>query len=85
MGSDDFDRITRLTVALLLGLWLFFIGMKYQVEYPRTLIELTGQPWWRLLIIIGVVAAAFWCPMVGALAAFAAILYLADARALTFE
>lgn len=81
--TGQVDRILRNVAAVSLAVWIFFIAGKYQAEYPRTLIELAGQPWWRVLIVAGAVAAAFWCPRVGVLAALAAVLYLADVRALT--
>lgn len=82
-SSGKIDTIARLSVAILLGVWLLTIGMSFHAEYPRDLIELSGQPWWRLLMIVAAVSAAFWCPRVGVLAALAVILYLADLRALT--
>ena len=83
MPSSQTDKALRIAAATLLGVWIFFVAGRYEAEYPRTLIELAGQPWWRVLVVGGAVAAAFWCPRVGVLAALAAILYLADIRALT--
>lgn len=82
-SSGKIDTIARLSVAILLGVWLLTVGLSFQAEYPRDLIELAGQPWWRLLMILAAVAAAFWCPRVGVLAALAVVVYLADLRALT--
>jgi hypothetical protein len=82
-SSGKIDTIARLSIAILLGVWLLMVGLSFRAEYPRDLIELAGQPWWRLLMILAAVAAAFWCPRVGVLAALAVILYLADLRALT--
>lgn len=82
-SSGKIDTIARLSVAILLGVWLVTVGLSFQAEYPRDLIELAGQPWWRLLMIVAAVAAAFWCPRVGVLAALAVVVYLADLRALT--
>lgn len=82
-SSGKIDTIARLSVAILLGVWLVTVGLSFQAEYPRDLIELAGQPWWRLLMILAAMAAAFWCPRVGVLAALAVVVYLADLRALT--
>ncbi len=82
-SSGKIDTIARLSIAILLGVWLLMVGLSFQAEYPRDLIELAGQPWWRLLMILAAVAAAFWCPRVGVLAALAVVVYLADLRALT--
>ena len=81
--SGSMDRMARLIIAALLGTWLLFIGMQYHAEYPKTIIDLSGQPWWRALLVGGVLASAFWCPRIGVLSALAVILYLADVRALT--
>jgi hypothetical protein len=81
--SGDADKIARMAAAAILGTWLLFYGAVYHAEYPRVAIELSGQPWWRALLVGGVLAAAWWCPRVGALAALSLILYLADLRALT--
>ena len=63
--------------------WLLVIGLIYNVPYPKEMIDLSGQPLWRLLLVAGAVAGAYWCPQVGLLAAMAVILYLSDLRALT--
>jgi hypothetical protein len=81
--TGDIDKIARMSAAALLAVWLIFYGAIYHAEYPRTAIELSGQPWWRALLVGGVLAAAWWCPRVGALAALTLILYLTDLRALT--
>ncbi len=83
MPSGNFDKISRMIVAVLLGIWLIGVGLTFHAEYPRELIELAGQPWWRLLVVVGAIAAAYWCPRVGILAAIAVVVYLADLRALT--
>lgn len=83
MPTGHGDKLVRLIVAALLGTWLLFVGLVYHAEYPQTLIEMSGQPWWRALLVGGVVASAFWCPRISVLAALAVILYLADVRALT--
>lgn len=81
--TGDMDKIARMAAAAVLATWLLFYGAVYHAEYPRVAIELSGQPWWRALLICATIAAAWWCPRVGALAALAVVLYLADLRALT--
>ncbi len=83
MPSNSLDKTLRLIVFALLATWLVFVGLIYHAEYPKSLIELTGQPWWRAIMVAAVFAAAYWCPRISALAALAVILYLADVRALT--
>ena len=77
------ERLSRALAITLLMVWLLVIGLIYNVPYPKEMIDLSGQPLWRLLLVAGAVAAAAWCPRVGILAALAVILYLADMRGLT--
>ena len=81
-STGQLDTVARLIAAILLAVWLVMIGLTFQAEYPRQLIELSGQPWWRLLMVAAAMAAAYWCPRVGVLFALAVVLYLADLRAL---
>ncbi len=81
-STGQLDTIARLSAAILLAVWLVMIGLTFHAEYPRELIELSGQPWWRLLMVAAAMAGAYWCPRVGILLALAVIVYLADLRAL---
>lgn len=81
--TDQTDKIARLSVAILLMVWLVFNCLTFHSEYSKELIELAGQPWWRLLMVLSVMAGAYWCPRVGVLAALTIIIYLVDVRALT--
>ena len=81
-STGQLDTVPRLIAAILLAVWLVMIGLTFQAEYPRQLIELSGQPWWRLLMVSAAMASAYWCPRVGVLFALAVVLYLADLRAL---
>lgn len=80
---DGVDALSRQIAIVLLFVWLMYIGLKYHKSYPKEMVELAGHPLWRLLLVVGAVAAAAWCPRVGILAALAVILYLADMRGLT--
>ena len=82
-ATDNMDKISRIFVAVLFIIWLLMVGLQFHAEYPKELIELAGQPWWRLLMVLSVMAGAYWCPRVGILAALTIVLYLVDVRALT--
>ncbi len=82
-ATGQIDSIARMVVAILLGTWLIVFGLSFEAEYPKELIIMAGQPWWRLLMVIAAIAAAYWCPRVGVLAALAVVVYLAHLRALT--
>lgn len=77
------ERLSRAIAITLLIIWLLVVGLIYHAPYPKEMIDLSGQPLWRLLLVGGVVTGAYWCPQVGLLAALAVILYLSDLRALT--
>ena len=77
------ERLSRALAITLLIVWLLVVGLIYHAPYPKEMIDLSGQPLWRLLLVAGVVAGAYWCPQVGLLAALAVVLYLSDLRALT--
>ena len=81
--TDTTDTIARLSTAIVLIIWLITKGLAFHAEYPKELVELAGQPWWRLLMVLTVRAGAYWCPTVGVLAALTIILYLVDVRSLT--
>ncbi len=81
-STGKIDSTLRLIASMLLVLWLLLVGMRFQAEYPREMIELSGQPWWRLLMVVAAIAAAYWCPRVGILMGLSVVLYLADLRAL---
>jgi hypothetical protein len=59
-----------------------FYGTSFETEYSNKLINLYINPWWRVLIVALVVAAAMWSPRIGILAAFVAFFYFSDVGAL---
>lgn len=59
-----------------------FYSTSFEVEYSKKLINLYINPWWRLLVVGLVVAAAIWSPRIGILVALAAFFYLSDVGAL---
>lgn len=77
------ERLSRALAITLLIIWLLVVGLIYHAPYPKEMIDLSGHPLWRILLVAGAVAGAYWCPQVGLLAALAVVLYLADLRALT--
>ena len=83
LAYEQGDHLARQITAVLLLVWLLIVGMKYHAAYPKELVQLAGHPLWRLLVVVGAVAASVWCPRVGILAAIAVVLYLADMRSLT--
>ena len=76
--SPGVDGPARVAVMLLFAVLLVFYSMSFEVAYSRPLVDLYVFPWWRLLIVVAVLAAALWCPRVGAVVGLAAFFYLAD-------
>ena len=72
------DSTLRLGSLFAVSIWLYFHGMVYQQPYDIKLIELNLFPWWNILLVAAVAAAAVWCPRVGIVAALAVFLYLSD-------
>lgn len=72
------DGTLRLGSLFVVSIWLYFHGMVYQQPYDMKLVELNLFPWWNILLVAAVAAAAIWCPRVGILAALAVFLYLSD-------
>ena len=81
--KNKLDGTLRLIAAVILIGWLLVYGLVYRAEYPDKLVALYNEPWWRLLLIGLIVAAAFWCPRVGILLAFSILLYFSDIDTLT--
>lgn len=72
-------EVILLTVIVLVAV---FHSTAFEVEYSKKLVNLYINPWWRLLVIALVVAAAMWSPRLGILVALAAFFYLSDVGAL---
>lgn len=59
-----------------------FYATSFETEYSNKLINLYINPWWRLLVVALVVAAAMWSPRIGILTAFVSFFYFSDVGAL---
>jgi hypothetical protein len=81
--TDKVDNVLRLSVSLIIIVWLFSQAFLYQAEYPTQLVKLYREPLWRILLIVLVIAAFMWCQNVGILLALAVIMYITDLDTLT--
>ena len=77
------DIILRITILTGLLGFILLNGSIFEEKYPHSFVELYTFPWWRLLIVLLVIAGAAWCPYVGLATATAAFLYLNDMHILT--
>lgn len=85
MGIMDLPVPQLLEIGVVLVLFLFLLknSSVFEEVYPRQTVELYEYPWWRLLIVLLVVAGAGWSPVVGLATATVAFFYLQDVHVLT--
>jgi hypothetical protein len=80
--SNSVDGLMRLIVVAAAGICLVVYSMPFETQYHPKLIELYMQPWWRLLTVLLVGAAAIWCPRVAIVVTLVVFFYLGDMHTL---
>jgi hypothetical protein len=75
METDDVFRVIAVFLAVFV---IVYYSTLMERPYHQRLALLYTYPWWRLLVVLLVLAAAAWCPRVGVLVAFIVFLYLHD-------
>jgi len=81
--STVIDKTARLLVTLVFFIWNLFEGSLFHTPYPVEWVYLYKFPYWRLFLVITLIAALVWCPTVGIMAALALFFYLNDLSRLT--
>ena len=76
--SVKLDTIINYTMIVILILWNWMVSTKLETPYPELLVELYAIPITRIFLLLFVLLAAVWCPMVGVLAALAYVCLGAD-------
>lgn len=76
------DGLMRLIFVAVVGGILIMNSTVFETQYGDKLIDLYLAPWWRILIVGFVIAAALWCPRVGIVVALLAFFYLNDMETL---
>ncbi len=84
------DATARTIVTAIFFLWNLYEGSVFEAPYDKTLVKLYGFPLFRFVLILLVIAAAYWCPRVGVMVALAVFFYMEDMEKLrrpwvTFE
>jgi hypothetical protein len=84
------DAAARTIVTSIFFIWVLYEGSVFESPYDKTLVKLYGFPLFRLALVLLVLAAAYWCPRVGVMAALAVFFYMEDMEKLrrpwvTFE
>ena len=72
------DGLMRLIFVAVVGAVLIMNSTVFEAQYGDKLIELYLVPWWRILVVLFVIAAALWCPRVGIVVGLLAFFYLND-------
>jgi hypothetical protein len=72
------DGIFRAIVVLLIIAIIIPYSSIFENEYHSKLANLYTYPWWRILIVLLLLAGASWCPRVGILLALVVFFYLSD-------
>ena len=72
------DSILRTIVVVLVCIFIVRNASLYEEEYNRKLIDLYVYPWWRILIVLLLIASACWCPTVSIVIALLTFFYLSD-------
>jgi len=76
------DVILRVTIVIAACILIVRYASLYEEEYSKKLIHLYIYPWWRILIVLFLIAAAAWCPIVSIVIAFLVFFYLSDMNTL---
>lgn len=80
--NHSLDGFMRLLFVIIVATILIMNSTLFEAQYGDKLIDLYLKPWWRLLIILLVIASGIWCPRVGIVVALAAFFYLSDMETL---
>jgi len=72
------DNLIQYGIIVILIIWNWMVSTHLETPYPELLIELYALPITRIFLLMFVLLAAVWCPVVGVLAAFAYMCLGAD-------
>jgi uncharacterized membrane-anchored protein len=80
--DNSVDGLLRLVFVALAAGFLIMYSMIFESQYSDKLIDLYTKPWWRILLVILIIASAIWCPRVGILVALVGFFYFSDMETL---
>jgi hypothetical protein len=72
------DATARTLVTGIFFIWNVYEGSVFEKPYDTTMVNLYGFPLFRFTLVLLVLAAAYWCPRVGAMVALAVFFYFED-------
>jgi hypothetical protein len=77
------DATARILITAILFVWNLYEGSVLESPYMKELVVLYGFPLWRLVVVLSVVLATYWCPRVGAMLALTVFFYIEDLEKLS--
>lgn len=72
------ENLIQYGIIVILIIWNWMVSTHLETPYPELLIELYALPITRIFLLMFVLLAASWCPVIGVLAAFAYMCLGAD-------
>ena len=79
----DLDQIGVYVVSAVLFIYALHVSTVFEIQYPQILVELYGHPWWRVLLVVLIILAWNWAPVLGTLLAIVVFFYFHDLYLLT--
>ena len=79
---NQLDGILQFIVIIFACIFIVRYASLYEEEYSTKLIDLYIHPWWRILLVLLLIASAVWCPTVSIVIAFLAFFYISDMNTL---
>jgi hypothetical protein len=76
------DGVFRAIIVILACIFIIKYSTLFEEDYHRKLTNLYAYPWWRILVVLILIAAVVWCPRVGILISVIVFFYLSDMNAL---
>lgn len=82
---EQIESLAKLVFTAFFFLWNVLEGAKLDTHYPHQLVVLYFYPLWRLLLILTLIAACFWCHRLGMMMAFSVFFYFMDMKLLLYK
>jgi hypothetical protein len=82
MILEMIDVSLKLSLTIVLIVWLYSSGTIFESEYYDKLVDLYTKPWWKWLVIGLLIASLMWCPSFAMALTMGIFFYFADIEAL---
>jgi hypothetical protein len=78
MIIEMIDATLKVSLSILLIVWLYHSGTIFESEYYDKLVDLYTKPWWRWLLVGLLILATLWCPSFAVALLMSIFFYFAD-------